>query len=211
MKIIFLDRDGVINKFPGNGLYVTTLTKFKLLPRSLKAIRLLTEAGYEIFVISNQAGVAKGIYTKEKLDRINQEMIKGVAKSGGALRGVYYCTHRSDAGCLCRKPEIGNIRKALKSIGRTIRSAKGCFFIGDTKSDILAGFNAKCKTILVLSGRAKKEQVKNWGVKPDFIVKDLLEAVDIVLADREPPRDRTEKHTEYLKKNGIKLKTALLK
>ena len=183
MKIVFLDRDGVINRFPGNGNYVTKLKDFHFLPGSLDAIRILTEMDFTIFVISNQAGVARGFYTKEKLKAINKYMLKEVRKAGGKIKKVYYCTHSSDAGCDCRKPNIGNLRKALSSVNRTIRYSQTKFFVGDTKSDILTGHRAGCNTILVLSGRASRRNVRWWGVKPDFIVKDLFEATKII-ADR---------------------------
>jgi D-glycero-D-manno-heptose 1,7-bisphosphate phosphatase len=201
MKIAFLDRDGVINKFPGNGNYVTKVKDLHVLPRAVKAIRILTEAGYQIFVISNQAGVGRKFYSKHKLDLITKKVKEEVEKEGGKIAKFCYCIHRSDAGCHCRKPETGSLKKALKSVGKTIRSAKGKFFVGDTKSDVLTGFNAGCKTILVLSGRAKKKNVKDWGVKPDFIVKDLLAAADIILAN-EPVKKRILKsnHTYFTKK-----------
>ncbi|MBF0531516.1 MAG: HAD-IIIA family hydrolase [Candidatus Omnitrophica bacterium] len=207
MKIVFLDRDGVINAFPGDGKYVTRVKDFHLLSRSQEAIKLLTEAGFAIFVISNQAGVGKGVYSREKLKQITRKFVQEIKASGGRLAGVYYCTHRSTAGCDCRKPEIGNIRKALDSIGKTVRAAKGAFFVGDTKSDIFAGYNAKCKTILVLSGRAQRSEARSWGIKPDFIAKDLLAALPIILGDREPALNRVREHERYLKKNHIRMRT----
>jgi len=200
MRIVFLDRDGVINQFPGNGNYVTKVKDMHLLPRSMKAIKLLTEEGFHIFVISNQAGVGKGVYSRHKLNLINEKLLKGVEEAGGKIDKTYYCTHRSDAGCSCRKPETGSIKKAMKTLGRTVKSAKGKFFVGDTKSDILAGFNAGCKTILVLSGRAKRREVKEWGVKPDFIAKDLFAATEIILAN-EPVKKRIHRsnHSFYQK------------
>jgi D-glycero-D-manno-heptose 1,7-bisphosphate phosphatase len=181
VKVVFIDRDGVVNEFPGNGKYVTTLKGFRFIPGSLEAVQKLTEEGFKIFVISNQAGISKGIYPQKKLEQINNKMLTGVKKAGGKIRGTYYCTHRSDEGCDCRKPEIGMIRQAMRSIRKTVRSARGSFFVGDTKSDMLTGYNAGCRTILVLTGRAKRHHTKNWGVKPDFIVKDLRAATRIIL------------------------------
>jgi len=201
MKVVFLDRDGVINEFPGNGNYVTKLKNFHLIPSSVEAIRILTEHNYKIFVISNQAGVGRGFYTKDKLDRITKKMNKEVEKAGGKIEKVCYCIHKSDAGCMCRKPETGSMKRALKSIGKTMRTAKGKFFVGDTKSDILAGFNAGCKTIFVLTGRAKKRDVKKWGVKPDFIAKNLREATRIIIENEAPcKRVQRSNHTYYKKK-----------
>jgi D-glycero-D-manno-heptose 1,7-bisphosphate phosphatase len=174
------------------------------LPRSLEAIKILTEAGYKIFVISNQAGVGRGFYSKHKLDLITDNMLQEVRKNGGDIAKVCYCIHKSTAGCTCRKPETGSIKRALRSVGKMIRSAKGKFFVGDTKSDILAGYNAGCKTILVLSGRAKRREVKDWGVKPDFIAKDLLAATDIVIAN-EPANKRIQRsNNSYFENNDLK-------
>ena len=98
-KVIFLDRDGVINEFPGHGNYVTKVKDFHFVPGSLEAIRKLTEEGYAMFVISNQAGVGKGVYSQNKLDRITRYMLKKVNKKDGKIQKVFYCTHRSDRGC----------------------------------------------------------------------------------------------------------------
>src|SRR5436853_2749383 len=103
MKIVFLDRDGVINEFPGNGNYVTKLKDFHFIPGSLDALHILAQHRFSVFVVSNQAGVSKGIYSREKLNQITRKMLLGVRKKGGRIRKVFYCTHRSDAGCECRK------------------------------------------------------------------------------------------------------------
>src|SRR3989338_8440537 len=180
MKVVFLDRDGVINMFPGNGKYVTKLKEFSFVPGSLDALRILTQEGYSIFVISNQAGVAKGIFSVAKLEHINRKMLRDVRGMGGRIKKTFYCTHFSHAGCDCRKPEIGSIRKALGSMNKTIRSAQKAFFVGDTESDILAGHNAGCETIFVLSGGQDRRNMRGWEVKPDFVAQDLLEATDII-------------------------------
>jgi len=192
MKVVFLDRDGVINKFPGNGKYVTKLKEFHFVPGALDALRILTNEGYSIFVVSNQAGVAKGIYSKQKLDHITRNMLRDIRATGSRIKKVFYCTHFSHAGCECRKPEIGSIRKALESMNKTIRSAQKAFFVGDTESDIQAGHNAGCTTIFVLSGREDRRHMRGWEVKPDYIACDLLEATDII-NERNAARSRCRK------------------
>jgi D-glycero-D-manno-heptose 1,7-bisphosphate phosphatase len=193
MKIVFLDRDGVINEFPGNGNYVTKIKDFHFIPGSLEAIRLLTEKGYKIFVISNQAGVGKGVYSLDKLNRINAHMLKNVQGAGGKIRKSFYCTHRSDAGCDCRKPGIGLLKKALKSLNKTITHAQKAFFVGDTEGDIKTGHNAGCKTIFSLSGREDRRYMRKWEVKPDHIVKDLRAAVEIILQNENSRRTRNRR------------------
>ena len=180
MKVVFLDRDGVINEFPGNGNYVTKVKDFHFIPDALEAIRSLTENGYKIFVISNQAGVGKGVYSMDKLKRIDRHMVKNVLRVGGKITKSFYCTHRSDAGCDCRKPGIGLLRKALKSLNKTIAHAQEAFFVGDTEGDIKTGHNAGCRTIFALSGREDRRYMRKWEVKPDHIVKDLKASVELI-------------------------------
>jgi D-glycero-D-manno-heptose 1,7-bisphosphate phosphatase len=190
MNIVFLDRDGVINQFPGNGNYVTKVKEFHFIPGSLDAIRELTEMGYTIFIISNQAGVGKGLFTKEKLKNINTHMLKHVVKAGGRIKRSFYCTHKSNAGCDCRKPQIGSIKSAFSLINTNIRSAKKAFFVGDTGVDIKTGYNAGCRTIFALSGREDRRYMRKWDVKPDFIVRNLKEAVEIIRHENSHhPRD----------------------
>ncbi len=180
MKIVFLDRDGVINKFPGDGHYVTQVKDFYFIRGSLEAIRKLTTDGYSLFVVSNQAGVGKGVYSRLKLAQITRHIMKSVKAHQGNIRKFYYCTHRSDAGCDCRKPGIGSIKKALQLMKKPFRAANKTFFVGDTKGDILAGHHAGCRTIFVLSGRETRNSLKKWEVQPDFIAKNLLEAARII-------------------------------
>lgn len=180
MKVVFLDRDGVINKFPGHGLYVTRAQDLHVIPSALQAIRELTEAGYKLFVISNQAGVGKGLYSLKTLKAIDAKMVKAVEKAGGKIRKSFYCTHKPDAGCDCRKPGIGLVKKALKSLNKTIAHAKQAFFVGDTEGDIKTGHNAGCRTVFVLTGRDARRHLRQWKVKPDYIVKDLKAAAGII-------------------------------
>jgi D-glycero-D-manno-heptose 1,7-bisphosphate phosphatase len=191
MKVVFLDRDGVINEFPGNGLYVTRVKDFHFIPRVLEALKLLTDARYHIFVVSNQAGVGKGVYSKAKLDQITAHMIKHVEAAGARIDEVMYCTCKSSDGCHCRKPRIGNVVRALESLDSTIDDAGHTWFAGDTEADIKAGRNAGCKTIFVLSGREDRQYMKRWDVRPDYIVEDLYEAAKLILKeDPHPSRDR---------------------
>jgi D-glycero-D-manno-heptose 1,7-bisphosphate phosphatase len=181
LKIVFLDRDGVINVFPGNGNYVTRVKDFRFLPGSREAIRDLTVKGYTLFVVSNQAGVGKGIFTKNKLDRITRKMVGDIEKAGGKIRKVYYSTSRSDANCPDRKPNIGSVLKALKLLRADRRVLKNAFFVGDTQIDIMAGIKAGCRTIFVLSGREDRAYLrKRWTVRPDHIADNLLEASKLI-------------------------------
>ena len=116
IKAIFLDRDGVINRDPGFGDYIKSWKEFEFMPDAIDAIKLLNKHGYEIFVISNQAGVARGLFSQRSLDEITANMLKEIGAKGGKIRWVSYCTHASDAGCDCRKPNTGQIKSATKGL-----------------------------------------------------------------------------------------------
>ncbi len=181
--MVFLDRDGVINEYPGDFKYVTSLEQFRLLPGVGLALRKLNDLGFKLHVISNQAGVGKGEYPQKTLDLITQNMLEGLKKYGVDISGVYYCTHRPEDNCSCRKPKAGMIHTVIeqvKSKGGKL-DIEESFFIGDTMRDIETGKSAGLKTILVFSGKEKPENKSNWQQVPDFTARDLSEAVDIII------------------------------
>ena len=185
MKIVFIDRDGVINKDPGGWTehsYVTRWEDFHFLPGVKEAIKKLNDNGYDIIVISNQGGVSKKFFSQDALDEITSGMLKEVEDAGARIKKVYYCVHQDKDNCDCRKPKTGMFIKAEKELG--IR-AKGHYFIGDGKMDVEAGNNAGLKTILILSGKTSPDDIGEWEVKPDYIFKDLAEAADFILRREE--------------------------
>ncbi|MFH2138858.1 MAG: HAD-IIIA family hydrolase [Candidatus Omnitrophota bacterium] len=178
VKIILLDRDGVINK-NNKDQYVRSWEHFEFLPGSIEAIKKITDLGIEIFVISNQAGVAKGLYTEEELSRMTQNMLGAIKAGGGNVNKVHYCLHRDEDACDCRKPKTGLFEQAI--VGRKVDPGQ-VFVIGDSARDIQAGQKLGFRTILVLSGNTKdREEINDFELKPDFIAKDLLDAVDTVI------------------------------
>lgn len=178
MKNIFLDRDGVINKYPGDRLYITSLPKFKFLPRAKKAITLLNKAGFKVFVVSNQAGVGKGTYSQKTLNTITLKMLAGIEQAGGKITKVYYCTHRKEAGCSCRKPKPGLLKQAAREFKFNLKKS---YFVGDTIRDVLTAHAVGAKSILILCGKEKLSNQKNWEAKPDFVFKDLFAAANFLI------------------------------
>ena len=172
-KIIFLDRDGVINKYPGDRLYVTSLRSFRFIKRSPEAIARLSKAGYKIFIISNQAGVGKGLYSHGTLDAMNKKIIRKIETKHGVINGVFYCTHQKEKKCACRKPKTGLLKLATKDL--TVDKGNS-YFIGDSLKDVETGKRFGVKTILVFSGREKLKNVPQWDILPDFIASDLYSA-----------------------------------
>ena len=186
MRVIFLDRDGVINKYPGDSEYVKSWEEFCFLPQVKPSLKKLSNNGFKIFVVSNQAGVSKGIYSQESLDLITKNMLSELGNYGISIAGVYYCTHRQEDNCSCRKPKTGLIDMGiakLKKDGFQIELSNS-YFIGDTTRDIDTGKAAGLKTILVFSGKEKSENKNNWQSLPDFTAQDLSEAVDLIIKNK---------------------------
>lgn len=176
---IFLDRDGVINRYPGDTKYVTSWKEFYFLPNAKKAIALLNTKHYPVFIVSNQAGVSKGIYSQKTLDEITKRMLAELQRSNAKINGVFYCTHRDEDNCSCRKPKTGLLKQA---INENNISLKHSFFIGDTIRDIDTAKAAGCKSILVLSGKEKLSNRRSWQTQPDFIFKNLYEAAKFIIS-----------------------------
>lgn len=175
---VFLDRDGVINQSPGPG-YVTRWDEFEFLPGSLDALRALTRAGWPLFVVSNQRGVAEGRYSQAALDAITTAMREAIRAAGGALAGVFYCTHAEEARCECRKPARGLIDHACRT--RPI-DLPASYMIGDDLKDITLGRAVGCRTILVLSGRTAAADVRQWSITPDTVCRNLSDAAAWILS-----------------------------
>jgi len=183
MKVIFLDRDGVINKYPGDDEYVKSWEEFKFLPRAKQALKKLADSGFKIFIVSNQSGVSKGAYSKKNLDLITKNMLRELNSGDIQITGVYYCTHRQEDHCFCRKPKSGLINMAVEDLKKECRRIElgKSYFIGDSMVDIQTGKAAGLKTILVFSGKEKIRNKRNWMPLPDYTAKDIRAAVDLVL------------------------------
>jgi mannose-1-phosphate guanylyltransferase/phosphomannomutase len=178
MKAVFLDRDGTINREVGN---LRDAKMLRLLPSVAKAVRVINRMGYLAIVITNQPVVARGWISESGLDEIHAIMVGRFAKKGAKIDAVYYCPHHPDANlkkyrilCRCRKPNPGLIMRAAKEYGIDLKKS---FMVGDRTVDILAGKRAGATTILVKTGAAGKDG--KYDVKPDFIARNLVQAVNI--------------------------------
>lgn len=178
MKIVFLDRDGVINRFPGKGLYVTRQEDFHFLPRALDAIRLLTQAGCEIYVVSNQGCVSRRLITEKALAQMTGNMMEAVRQHGGRIDKVFYCVHQKTDLCECKKPKLKLFYEAFAGRQPDLNDV---FFAGDSEEDIQAGKALGCRTVLVLSGRTTPEDLPGFPLKPDAVKIDLWEAAEWML------------------------------
>ena len=129
---IFIDRDGVLNQKPPRAQYVVSWDKFQWLPGAKQALALLSQAGYRIMVVSNQAGIARGAMTELALSDIHEGMKAETLKAGGKIDAVYYCPHDWDENCVCRKPQPGMLLKAQQDYHLDLTRTP---FIGDDERD----------------------------------------------------------------------------
>ena len=175
-KVVLLDRDGVINYDRAD--YVRSVEQFRMIHGVQRAIRLLTQYGYQVHVVSNQSAVGRGLMTQEALDEITRHMLGRIEKAGGRIESVTYCTHRPDENCTCRKPATGMIDGLVERYGFR---ADRAWFVGDSLKDMVAGNKAGCRTILIASEMpATKFRAEDAGV-PDFITTDLHTAVTSII------------------------------
>ena len=152
MKTVFLDRDGVINENPPDRGYVCNWSDFYFISNSLKAIQLLTQTDYRIFIVTNQAGIGKGIFTEQQLAEIHKRMLNEINEADGRIERIYYCPHQPNAGCNCRKPKNGMLLKAANDYAFDLLST---YLIGDSISDMQAAENASVMPMLVLTGHGQ--------------------------------------------------------
>lgn len=177
-KAVFLDRDGVICENRDD--YVKSWQEFVWIPGAKEALSRLRSHGYIAIVITNQSAIGRGIVSRETVDKIHQRMGEEIAETGGKIEKVYYCPHKPEDGCSCRKPEPGLLLQAAEDLKLDLRTS---YLVGDAITDIEMGHTVGSRTIMVKTGKGLNELAdKNrWKIRPDYIAQDLSEAVDLIL------------------------------
>lgn len=176
MKVsaVFLDRDGVINKKAEEHDYVKEWSEFYFLPKVFDALKLLNKHKILVIIVTNQRGIARGLFTIKDLEDIHEKMKKELEAHDAHIDDIYYCPHNYEDNCMCRKPKTGLLEKAAKDYKLDLEHS---YLIGDSQIDIETGLKAKCKTILI----ATSSDSKNWAYKPDYTAKNLYNAVELIL------------------------------
>lgn len=178
-KVVFLDRDGVINRDSSD--YIKSWEEFEFLSGSLDAIALLTQNGFETIVITNQSPVGRGMIDMKTLSRTHRLMAEAVAAHGGKIKDIFSCPHTPEDNCNCRKPSPGLVFKARDKYGIDLSDS---IFVGDSAKDIECARRAGCgKSILVKTGNglAAAKTLTDKGVSPDYSADNLLDAVNWIL------------------------------
>src|SRR5262245_27919660 len=165
LPALFLDRDGVINVRPP-GDYVRTPVMFDPLEGLGEAMRLLAAHFGRIFVITNQAGIGKGLMTEQDLAAVHQKMFDIVQAAGGRIDRVYYCPHKKDAGCQCRKPATGMAWRALADFPEI--DFDNAWLAGDSTSDMLFGRALGMNTALITGKSEEAEELAAMNIHFQF-------------------------------------------
>ncbi len=184
-RAVFLDRDGTISSDEYG--YISNPDEYRIYPNTGEALRILKEAGFLIFIVTNQSGIARGYFNTKTLDTVHDRMKELIRNEGVELDVVYYSPYFK-TGIIepynvqheDRKPGIGMFKRAKREFSF---QAELSWMVGDRYSDIAFGKNAGLKTILLLTGNGKDEFVNNihtWDIQPDFIVSDILTAARII-------------------------------
>jgi D-glycero-D-manno-heptose 1,7-bisphosphate phosphatase len=151
MALVALDRDGVMN-FDSSD-YIKSASEWQPIPGSIEAIKLLCDKGYQIYVATNQAGLARGLFTPKDLEAMHAKLHKLVNEAGGRIAGIMFCPHHPDENCDCRKPKPGLLKQIEQHSGE---SMFGQSFVGDSMKDIQAAQAIGAKPVLVLTGNGTK-------------------------------------------------------
>ena len=194
-KAIFIDRDGVINKYKG---FIKTASEIELKDKVIDAIKTINRSEYLAIVVSNQPVIARGDSTFEQVDEMFNKIETLLGKEGAYLDGIYYCPHHPHSGydgevkelkieCDCRKPKIGMLKQAEVDFNLDLTK---CYIIGDSNADIQTGINAGIKQI-----RVKSEHNEEEKVEPTYRAENLYEAVNIIF-NTYKMKKITENHIE---------------
>ncbi len=168
---VILDRDGTIVVDCG---YLDDPAGLRFLPGAAEGLRMLHASGHPLVVISNQSGVGRGRFTLEALHAVNRGFSAMLAEVGVPLAGLYFCPHRPEEGCDCRKPNTALLQQAAAALGFEPRDA---VMIGDKSSDIELGRRVGATTVLVAAAATASD---GKPARPDYTVRDLVEAARII-------------------------------
>jgi D-glycero-D-manno-heptose 1,7-bisphosphate phosphatase len=173
-RAVFLDRDGTVME---DSNYVGDIERVLVIPGAPAALKQLQDAGYKLFIITNQSGVGRGYFTREAVDQIHAHLDEHFGRSGVRFDRYYVCPHHPEDKCDCRKPKPKFLLDAAREYGLDLGHS---FMIGDRTSDIQAGINAGAQTVLVLTGVGRETQTRQ-DVKPDHVAENIEAAAAWIL------------------------------
>ncbi|MES2771989.1 MAG: D-glycero-beta-D-manno-heptose 1,7-bisphosphate 7-phosphatase [Pseudomonadota bacterium] len=176
MKLVILDRDGVINA--DSAQFIKSPAEWKPIPGSLEAIARLNQAGYRVVVATNQSGIGRGLFDMDTLNAIHDKMHRAVQLVGGRIDAIFYCPHPADSKCSCRKPKAGMFERIAHCFNIDLAGTPA---IGDSLRDLQAAATAGARPILVLTGKGLMTQSEGNLPNGTLVFASLSAAVDDLL------------------------------
>ena len=176
MKLIVLDRDGVINLDSDH--FIKNPDEWKPIPGSLEAIAELNQAGFRIALATTQSGVGRGLFDMATLNAIHDKMHRALAQNGARIDALFYCPHAAEANCDCRKPKPGMLLEIARRFGTNLARVPS---IGDSLRDLQAGEHLGIQPMLVLTGKGKETKAKGGLPKGTLVFNDLAAAATHII------------------------------
>ena len=179
-RAVFVDRDGTICEEMG---YLNHISRLLVYPFATAAIARLNRADLPVIVVTNQSGVARGIFPESLVHRVHEKMVAELAAGGARVDGVYFCPHATEDACGCRKPHPGMLERAAREHSLAL---EGSYVVGDRYADLEMAHRVGGRGILVLTGYGRGEYELHggeWPRPPDHIAADLQAAVNLILEE----------------------------
>lgn len=177
MRLVILDRDGVVNH--DSKSYIKSPAEWRPIPGSLEAIARLHDAGYKVVVATNQSGVGRGLLTAQTLARIHEKMIEAVHEHGGEIDDIVFCPHTPADGCECRKPAPGMFKEIAQRLKTDLN---GVYVVGDAERDVVAARQVMAAPVLVRTGKGMRTLEQSNQLEGVPVFDDLAAFVDALLS-----------------------------
>lgn len=178
MKLVILDRDGVINY--DSAQFIKTPVEWKPIPGSLEAIAALNQAGFRIALATNQSGISRGLFDMATLNAIHDKMHRALAQTGGRIDALFYCPHAAESQCSCRKPKPGMLEEIARRFGMDL---DGVPSVGDSLRDLQAGIPMGAMPVLVRTGKGEATLAAGGLPEGTKIFANLAEAAQFIIRD----------------------------
>lgn len=182
MKLVILDRDGVINY--DSDEYIKSPEEWIPIPGSLEAIARLHREGFRVVVATNQSGVGRGLFDMDMLARIHVKMLETVRAKGGEIDAIFFCPHKPEDNCGCRKPQPGLFQEITERLKVNLN---GVYAVGDAERDVAAARLASARPVLVRTGKGKRALKKSKALANVQVFEDFAAFTDALLSGKLPP------------------------
>lgn len=179
MKLVILDRDGVINY--DSAQFIKSPEEWIPIPGSLEAIAMLNQAGFRVALATNQSGIERGLFDMATLNAIHDKMHRALAQFGGRIDALFYCPHTADSHCNCRKPKPGMLEEISRRFSTDLAGVPS---VGDSLRDLQAGMSLGAQPILVRTGKGEKTLAEGNLPEGTWICADLMEAAQRIIDDK---------------------------